>query len=114
MNKELKEAGEERDAQNKEFQQIAADSVASQALLKKALDVLKGFYEKSAALLQKSGGKQAPPPSFKQYKKSAAAGGVMGMIQEIIDDTKKMQSEAERGEAENQKAYEAFVAETNR
>merc|ERR1719171_2073936 len=36
------------------------------------------------------------------------------MIQEIIDDTKKMQSEAERGEAENQKAYEAFVAETNR
>jgi len=114
MNKELKEAGEERDSQNKEFQQIAADSVASQALLKKALDVLKGFYEKSAALLQKSGGKQAPPPSFKEYKKSAASGGVMGMIQEIIDDTKAMEAEAKRAEAENQKAYEAFVAETNR
>merc|ERR1712216_254264 len=38
----------------------------------------------------------------------------MGMIQEIIDDTKAMEAEAKRAEAENQKAYEAFVAETNR
>jgi chromosome segregation ATPase len=111
MNREMKAAGEERDAQNKEFQQVVADSRASQALLKKALDVLKGFYEKES-LLQKSQG-PPPPPTFKEYKKSAAAGGVMGMIQEIIDDAKKMEQEAERAETENQAAYEQFVKDTN-
>jgi hypothetical protein len=111
MNKALKEAGDERDVQNKEFQQIVADSRASQALLKKALDVLKGFYEKKS-LLQKSSG-PPPPPSFKKYKKNAAAGGVMGLIEQIIDDTKAMEGEAERAEAENQQAYEAFVKDTN-
>merc|ERR1719261_446657 len=111
MNKELKEAGDERDAQNKEFQQVVADSRASQALLKKALDVLKGFYEKES-LLQKNQG-PPPPPTFKEYKKSAAAGGVMGMIQEIIDDAKKMEAEATRAEDENQAAYEQFVKDTN-
>merc|ERR1711957_646719 len=29
-----------------------------------------------------------PPPGFKEYKKNAAAGGVMGMIQQIINDAK--------------------------
>merc|ERR1719420_2386035 len=82
MNREMKAAGEERDAQNKEFQQVVADSRASQALLKKALDVLKGFYEKDS-LLQKSGG-PPPPPSFKEYKKSSAAGGVMGIFRRSL------------------------------
>merc|ERR1719409_1640527 len=54
-----------------------------------------------------------PPPGFKAYKKNAAAGGVMGMIQQIIDDAKAMKAETIRAEEDAQKAYEDFVKETN-
>merc|ERR1712232_598107 len=89
MQVQMKRAGEDREKQNKEFQQVVADQRASQKLLTAALDILKGFYEKEEALLQqqKSQG-PPPPPGFKEYKKSGAAGGVMGMIQEIINDAK--------------------------
>jgi len=114
LNTELKRAGEEREKQNKEFQQVVADQRASQKLLTAALDILKGFYEKEEALIQqqKTQG-PPPPPGFKEYKKSGAAGGVMGMIQEIINDAKKMEADATRAEAEAQKAYEDLVKDTN-
>ena len=61
-----------------------ADQQATAALLTKALNVLKGFYDKKALLLQKNAKKQPagppPPPGFKSYKKNAQSGGVMGMI----------------------------------
>merc|ERR1719310_297031 len=56
---------------------------------------------------------QAPPPGFKSYEKNAASGGVMGMMQQIIDDAKAMEAEALRGEEDAQKAYESFVTDTN-
>merc|ERR1719215_2600399 len=109
---EMKRAGEDRDKQNKEFQQIVADQRAAQKLLTAALEILKGFYEKKeAALVQTEG--PPPPPGFKEYKKSGAAGGVMGMIQEIINDAKKMEADATRAEAEGQAAYEELVKDTN-
>merc|ERR1712127_456950 len=75
-------------------------------------NILKGFYEKKeAALAQEQG--PPPPPGFKEYKKSGAAGGVMGMIQEIINDAKKMEADATRAEAEGQAAYEELVKDTN-
>merc|ERR1719353_1392770 len=115
LNTELKRAGEDREKQNKEFQQVVADQRASQKLLTAALDILKGFYEKEeAALLQAKDNKgPPPPPGFKEYKKSGAAGGVMGMIQEIINDAKKMEADATRAEAEAQAAYEDLVKDTN-
>merc|ERR1712039_651975 len=54
-----------------------------------------------------------PPPGFEAYKKNAASGGVMGMIQQIINDAKAMEAEAIRSEEDAQKAYEDFVKETN-
>merc|ERR1719359_2247678 len=80
MQLQLKKAGEDRDKENKEFQQTVAEQRATQVLLTKALDVLKGFYAKEAmALLQQKQEPAGPPPppGFKEYKKSAAAGGVM-------------------------------------
>merc|ERR1719240_1992106 len=83
MQTQMKRAGEDRDKENKEFQQVVAEQRATQALLTKALDVLKGFYEK-AALVQVQQRKQEPagappPPGFKEYKKNGAASGVMSM-----------------------------------
>ena len=110
LNTELKRAGEDREKQKKEFQQVVADQRASQKLLTAALDILKGFYEKEEALFQQQKGQGPPPPppspGFKEYKKSGAAGGVMGMIQEIINDAKKMEADATRTESEAQAAYE--------
>merc|ERR1719324_1943708 len=114
---QLKRAGEDREKQNKEFQMTVADQRATQKLLEQALNVLKGFYAekaKAAALLQKQEPVgPPPPPGFKEYKKNAAAGGVMGMIQQIINDAKAMEAEAIASEEDAQKAYEDFVKDTN-
>merc|ERR1719194_246703 len=111
---QMKRAGEDREKQNKEFQQTVADQRATQKLLNAALEILKGFYEKKeAALLQQEPAGPPPPPGFKDYKKNAAAGGVMGMIQQIINDAEAMEAEAIRAEEDAQKAYEDFVKETN-
>jgi len=116
MQVQLKRAGEDREKQNKEFQMTVADQRATQKLLTAALNILKGFYAKKAkaAFLQKQEpAGPPPPPGFEAYKKNAAAGGVMGMIQQIINDAKAMEAETIRSEEDSQKAYEDFVKETN-
>jgi len=113
---QLKRAGEDREKQNKEFQTTVADQRATQKLLTQAMNVLKGFYAKkaAAALLQTAQpAGPPPPPGFDSYKKNAAAGGVMGMIQQIINDAKSMEAETIRAEEDSQKAYEEFVKDTN-
>merc|ERR1712083_305118 len=116
MQVQLKRAGEDREKENKEFQMTVADQRATQKLLTAALNILKGFYEKKAkaALLQTTQpAGPPPPPGFEAYKKNAAAPGVMGMIQQIINDAKAMEAEAIRAEEDSQKAYEDFVKDTN-
>jgi septal ring factor EnvC (AmiA/AmiB activator) len=114
MQVQMKRAGEDREKENKDFQQTVADQRASQKLLQSALNVLKGFYDKKGAFLQKQEpAGPPPPPGFKEYKKNSASGGVMGMIQQIINDAKAMEAEAIRAEEDAQKAYEEFVKETN-
>jgi len=117
MQVQLKRAGEDREKENKEFQTTVADQRATQKLLQQALNVLKGFYDKkSKGVALAQAGQPAgppPPPGFKEYKKSGAAGGVMGMIQQIINDAKAMEAEAIKSEEDAQKAYEDFVKETN-
>merc|ERR1719392_381058 len=116
MQVQLKRAGEDREKENKEFQMTVADQRATQKLLTAALNILKGFYEKKAkaALLQtQQPAGPPPPPGFEAYKKNAAAPGVMGMIQQIINDAKAMEAETIRSEEDAQKAYEDFVKETN-
>merc|ERR1719428_2066552 len=113
---QMKRAGENREKENKEFQQTVAEQRATQVLLTKALDVLKGFYgEKAAALLQQKQEPAGPPPppGFKEYKKSAASGGVMKMITQIIEDAAAMEAEAIKGEEDATAAYETFVTDTN-
>jgi len=117
---QLKRAGEEREKQNREFQETVNDQRATQQLLTQALKVLKGFYEKpeAAALVQAtklnkgSAARQAPPPGFEAYKKSSSSFGVMSMIQQIIADAKAMEAEAVHDEEDAQKTYEDFSKDT--
>merc|ERR1719343_155459 len=116
---QLKRAGEDREKENKVFQTTVADQRETQKLLKAALSVLGEFYGKkaaSASLVQ--GGRQEPvgpppPAGFEAYKKNSASGGVMGLLQQIINDAKAMEAETIRSEEDAQKAYEDFVKETN-
>merc|ERR1719265_2664588 len=48
--KQLKRAGVDRKQENKEFQMTVADQRATQKLLTAAINILKGFYAKKAAL----------------------------------------------------------------
>merc|ERR1719197_1571192 len=111
---QLKRAGEDRELENKDFQQVVADQRETQRLLSQALNVLKGFYDKAfvqAKQTQPAG--PPPPPGFKKYEKSSGAGGVMGMLEQIIAETKTMEADAVKAETDAQKAYEAFVKDTN-
>merc|ERR1712226_1391353 len=115
MQVQLKRAGENREKENKEFQMTVADQRETQKLLQAARNVLSEFYGKKekAALLQQEPVGPPPPPGFEACKKNAASGGVMGMIQQIINDAKAMEAETIRAEEDAQKAYEDFVKETN-
>jgi len=106
---ELKKAAENRGKQNLEFQMTISDQRQMQAVLQKALDKLKAFYDKKAgSFLQ-----QAPPPGFKPYKKAGGSGGVVGFIMNIIGESQKTEQEAKTAEQEAQKTYEEFVAASN-
>jgi len=113
---QLKHAGENREKANNEFQVLVSDQRATQALLKKALEILKGFYNKAALAQTEVSQPAGPPPpqGFKTYEKNKSSGGVMGMMQEIIDDAKSLEAEATRDEEQSQKAYEDFVRDTNK
>jgi len=114
MQVQMKRAGEDREKENKEFQQTVADQRASVVLLSKALEILQGFYDKVALLQQKQEpAGPPPPPGFKEYKKNPQSSGVMAMITQIIEDSKAMEAEAIKAEGSAQSAYEAFVKETN-
>merc|ERR1712217_496498 len=117
MQVQLKRAGEDREKENKIFQTTVADQRETQKLLKAALSVLGEFYSKQgapSAFVQRQEPVGPPPPAgFETYKKNAASGGVMGLLQQIINDAKAMEAETIRSEEDAQKAYEDFVKETN-
>merc|ERR1719172_220285 len=97
MQVQLKRAGEDRELENKDFQDVVADQRGTQKLLEAALAKLKGFYDKafvqtSASTKQPAG--PPPPPGFKKYEKSSGAGGVMGMLEGIISEAKTMEADA--------------------
>merc|ERR1719146_459679 len=115
MQTQLKRAGEDREKENADFQMTIQDQRATQKLLNSALDVLKKVYDKKSFMQQKVSQPAGPPPppGFKKYEQSSGAGGVMGMLQQIINDAKTLEKEAIQAETDAQKAYESFVKDTN-
>ena len=100
---QAKRAGEDREAENAEFQATVADQRATQEILNKALARLQAFYEKKEeaflqskhkALQTPGAAAPPPPPGFKEYSTSSGAGGVLAMLKGIINDAKNMEREA--------------------
>merc|ERR1719299_265345 len=98
MQVQLKRAGEDRELENKDFQNVVADQRETQRLLTNALNVLKGFYDK--AFMQTKQHQPAGPPPPPGFKKSSGAGGVMGMLEQIISETKTMEADAVKAETD--------------
>merc|ERR1719502_2375975 len=116
MQVSLKRAGEDRKAENKDFQAQVADQRLVMNLLNKVLARLKQFYAKKSALQtdQEPGAAvEAPPPKPKEYHKSGGAGGALQLIAMIIEDAKREEAELVLSEQDAQEAYASFVQETN-
>merc|ERR1719321_2251622 len=95
------------------------DQQATQAILTKALDRLKAFYDKKALLQSQSGAAApgealAPPPEQKTYQKSAMGGGVMAMIEGVIKESKDLEMKCLADETDSQAAYESFIKSSNK
>jgi predicted nucleic acid-binding Zn-ribbon protein len=117
---ELKKASENREEENKVFQQTVSDQRATQVILKKALDRMSQFYAKkaasSAALIQAQAEalrRQTPPGSFAPLKKNGGGTGVIALLESVIDESKETEADALKGENEAQVAYEDFVKNSN-
>jgi chromosome segregation ATPase len=122
MATQMKRAGEDREKENKDFQMTVADQREAMKLLNKALSVLQGVYAKQAAAspdfvqlktVRAHSAQEPPPEGFSDYKQSDGAGGVIGLMNQIINDAKHMEAEAIRDEQTEQEKYESFVKETN-
>merc|ERR1719460_1361987 len=112
----LKQAGEQRKADNQLFQQNIADQRATVTILNMALKRLKAFYEPKAELLQVRLRANPPPkpsgPEAVGYSKSGTSGGVMQLLSMIIEDAGRTVEEMNADEQISQADYSEYVATT--
>merc|ERR1719310_476182 len=115
----LKQAGEDRKAGNKLFQQGMSDQRATIQILNMALNRLKEFYAPKSAVLatvsaHSAQSQDAPPPPPKPsstgYEKSASSGGVLQMLAKVISDAEATETELKMTEQQAQEEYAAFVS----
>jgi len=108
---ELKRAGENREAENKDFQVTVQDQRATAEIVKKALDRMAEVYGKKVLL--QLGVRQTPPGSFKAAKKNGGGTGVMYLLEGVIKDAEEVEADATEAENKAQQAYEQFAKDTN-
>jgi outer membrane murein-binding lipoprotein Lpp len=106
---EVKKASELREQENKEFQEEVTDQRAMQHILAKAIDRMRMVYKK-AALLQQS---QEPPAQWSKSKQNTGASPVIGMMEQIVEDSKADEADLMSAEQQSQVAYESFVKDSD-
>merc|ERR1712129_7489 len=77
-----------------------------------ALMRLKDFYKKGIGKKVLTLAQQEPPVKFNKYKDNAGASPVVGLIEQIIEDSQKVESEATSSEYKAQADYESFVKDS--
>jgi len=117
---EMMKASKNREAENKQFKMVVEDQRATQAILEKAVARLGEFYNKKALLQEQAkedsaapGEALAPPPAQKTYS-AGNGGGAMAMIQDVINDSKELETKAIADENTAQAAYEGFIKDSNK
>lgn len=111
---EIKSAGQTREEENIQFQATVSDQRATQTILKKAVMKLKDFYHKGigkAVLTQKA--VQTPPTQFNDYKTNEGASPVIGLIEQILEESVALEETAIAAEKKAQEDYQEFVKKGN-
>jgi len=108
----LKQAGENRKADNQLYQQSVSDQRATIAVLNMAAARLKKFYTPGALVQIHAHAAPPPKPSANAYEKGENAGGVMQMLATIVADAQGVESELAINEQNEQKNYAEFAAST--
>jgi len=117
---QMKKAGENREAENADFQQTIVDQRVTQQILDKALTRMKQVY----ALMQKPGAPHVQtsatdtdpgngPARFTEYEENKGGSKVVSLLEEVMADSKKTEDEAIVAEQDSQAAYELFMKESN-
>jgi len=123
MTRQIKEESANREQANSEYQSIISDHREAQVLLKKALTVLEAKYKElqimtsntQSLLMVKKGTQPEPAPEgfSTSYKPSGGGNGVIALLTQILNDSKRLESEATKDEQDAQVQYEGFVKDTN-
>jgi septal ring factor EnvC (AmiA/AmiB activator) len=100
---EIAGAGEDRAAENADFQNSVANQHAAQQVLQMAVQRMQLVYD----LLQ------GKPLALAGRASAPKGGGAVKMLEEIIEDSKAMVKEAEATEKKAQEAYSDFVKDCN-
>jgi len=107
----MKQAGEQREKENEQFQTEISDQRATANILKKALTRLKKFY--TPELLEMHTHQQRDLNRPKKYAKSAGAGGAIELIMKVIEDAEAAEKQLEMSEQNLQDNYASFVKSTS-
>merc|ERR1719272_2933227 len=113
IDKAVSEATAQRNTEHEKNTIAIADAKAGKEAVARAMSVLKAYYDKAAsntALLQNK--VPGSPATFDKPYTGMEGGGVMGMLEVCESDFARLDSETTAGEAENQKSYEQFMADS--
>merc|ERR1719215_1786373 len=108
MEVELKKASGIRKEENANYQEEVMDQRAMQMILAKAIKRMRLVYKKKEALIQ-----QEPPVKFQPLKQNAGASPVIGLMEQIVEDSKAVEKDTMAAEQEAQKAYASFVVDSD-
>jgi chromosome segregation ATPase len=109
MAKEQAEMDSLRSEQNSDYLKAKADLEAGLTGVRKALDVLRKYYQGAAAMIQ-SDDQQPSKPVF-HSKASGAGGSIIDILEVVESDFAKGLAEEEAVEADSQSAYEKRTQE---
>jgi len=122
---EMKKASEIRESENADFQQTMTDQRITQAILKKAIDRMNQVYSEFTSMLQAPGAPHIQtsgthtdpgngPAKFKKTEQNAGGDRVVAMLEDVMNDSKKMENDAAAAEQDAAGAYEMFMKDSNK
>jgi chromosome segregation ATPase len=109
----VKRSGENRAAENKEYQQTVADQRATLKILQFALSKLEEVYGKYGFMQQPASGEAlSSPPEAGTRAQHGDNNQVMSLMQSIITDTKMLEQESISDENDAQEEYEKLLTDS--
>jgi len=120
---QMKRRSETREGENGDYQTTVQDQRLTQMILQKAIDRMAQVYalmqmrQPGAPHTQTSATHTDPgngPAKFKQMKENAGGKRVLGMLDEVMQDSKTMENDAIAAEESAQNAYENFMKDSNK